>query len=238
MICPSCKKPYYFINPLAPSNCCCRHCAAEGSFKQPSYENYHQDLYLSTPYTRNVRTDPQMRRTLKALNILPSDVVVELGCGVGDYTKEIAQRTRCVTGVDLNVDGARKRYSDVKFLTADNNKPLPFPDNGADVILSVNTIEHLQSPDNFLREISRILKPQGRVALTTANLDFLLHDRFFDKTHLHEWTLAEFRMLVARFFVPAFIEKSSSMFKYHPLNKLTTLVLKPDLLFVGIKPHD
>jgi len=235
MVCPSCKQPYYFINPLDTTRCRCRRCAAEGDFVQPSYEGYHQDLYLSTPYSRTVQTDPQMRRILNALQVRPTDRVIELGCGVGDYTKEIAQRTESVTGVDLNVDGARKRYPDVQFLAADSNKPLPFSDASADVVLSINTIEHLRDPDQFLREVARILKPQGRVALTTANLDFFLHGRFFDKTHLHEWTLPEFRALVSRTFAPAFVEKSSSMFKYHPANKVLTLFLKPDLTFVGLK---
>jgi ubiquinone/menaquinone biosynthesis C-methylase UbiE len=177
-----------------------------------------------------------MRQILSALQVKPTDRVVELGCGVGDYAKEIAQRTKTVTGVDLNVDGARRRYPDVDFLAADSNKQLPFADASTDVVVSINTIEHLRDPDKFLREIARILKPQGRVALTTANLDFFLHRRFFDKTHLHEWTLPEFRALVSRTFVPAFVEKSSSMFKYHPANKLLTLFLKPDMTFVGLKP--
>lgn len=237
MVCPSCQRPFYFIDPLDRTHCRCRRCASTGAFQPESYTGYHQERYLSAPYTRTAATDPQMRRLLAALAIGPTDRVLDVGCGVGDYTKEVAQKTRAVTGTDLNVDAARKRYPDVQFLTHDAQQPLPFPDASFDVVLCVNTIEHLADPDALLRELSRVLRPQGRIAITTANLDFILHRWFYDRTHLHEWTLPEFRALVSRAFVPAFVEKSSSMFKYHPVNKLMTLVLKPDLSFVGLKPH-
>ena len=39
--------------------------------------------------------------------------------------------------------------------------PLPFPDNSFDVILTLETLEHMPYPGKFVNELSRMLKPGG-----------------------------------------------------------------------------
>ena len=51
-----------------------------------------------------------------------------------------------------------------------NLSPYPYPDEFADVVLSVEVLEHLESPWLHLREIKRILKPGGVLILTTPNI--------------------------------------------------------------------
>lgn len=50
-------------------------------------------------------------------------------------------------------------------------EPLPYPDNSFDLILFSETLEHLNFyPLNLFKEISRVLRPDGSVVITTPNL--------------------------------------------------------------------
>lgn len=234
MICPNCKKPYYFIKNTNTENAKCLRCDFEDTFENPIYDDYHEELYAK-PYTRTIKTDPQMRLIINKLSIKNTNSILDIGCGVGDHTKAIHNINKNIIGLDLNTDSARKKYPDITFISHDCNKKIPYPDESFDIVVSINLIEHLKDYENFLSECRRILKKGGRIAITTANLDFILHDYFYDKTHVHEWTLSQFRKIMEKYFKTTIIEKSSSMFNYYPINKFTTKFLKPDLLFIGTK---
>jgi len=47
--------------------------------------------------------------------------------------------------------------------------PLPFRDNEFEAILCFETIEHMPEPKNFIKELARVLKPNGELLLTTPN---------------------------------------------------------------------
>lgn len=209
-------------------------CSHREPFEQPGYDQYHETMYLK-PYRRDRFSDPQMKKILKTLQLKPVDSVLDLGCGVGDYTKAISEYTENVVGLDLSVIAARNKYPGLDFRDHDLNTPLPFPDRHFDAIVSISVIEHLRNEALFIDECARALKPGAPVVVVTANLEFVLHDWFFDKTHVHEWSLGQFRELMERRFKTVIAEKSSSMFNYFPLNFVTTKFLKPDLLFVGTK---
>ena len=56
------------------------------------------------------------------------------------------------------------------FVEADLNRgPIPVPDASADIAISIETIEHLENPRAFCRELVRIAKPGGWILVTTPN---------------------------------------------------------------------
>jgi 2-polyprenyl-3-methyl-5-hydroxy-6-metoxy-1,4-benzoquinol methylase len=59
--------------------------------------------------------------------------------------------------------------SAVGWIQADLNSPLPCPDASFDAIISTEVIEHLENPRAVFREFSRLLRPGGRLLLTTPN---------------------------------------------------------------------
>lgn len=236
MLCPKCCKPYFFIkkNNFKKKAYCLR-CGFGGGFKYPSYDNYYEDKYLNFKYSRNQETDPQMRIILRKMMINSTEKVLEVGCGMGDYSMAISSFTKNNVGIDIDVSVAKKRYPQIKFIQHDCNDNFPFEDNSFDKLISVNLIEHLSDPEHFLSECLRILRPDGKIILVTANLDFFLHDFFYDSTHLYEWSVEDFKNIVGKYFEVDLIKKSSGMFKYYPFNIFLTKFIKPDIIVFGCK---
>ena len=237
MICPECNRPVYFLESyLAGSKARCLQCRHRGDPVEISYETYHDDLY-SKPVRRDRKTDPQMKWILSQLAIQPGDVVVDLGCGVGDYTREIHSMTSHAAGYDRDVRAAIRKCPGVSFFAHNLNQPLPLPNASVDKIVSINVIEHLFDWHFFLQECVRVLRPGGLVAFSTANKSFLLHEIHFDPTHYHEWTLDEFKNLAGKSLKILQARKDCAMFNYYPLNQLLRFFLKPDLTLIARKPY-
>ena len=236
MICPKCRSPFYFLEARSLSlPASCSKCQHRGEPVKFSYETYHADLYSSKSYKRNLTTDPQMKWILARVAIEPKDVVIDLGCGVGDYTRELRHLTEQVAGYDRDVVAAKRKFPGVAFFEHNLASPLPVPDSSVDKIISINVIEHLVDWDFFLKDCLRVLRPGGAIALSTANREFFLHGLHFDPTHYHEWTLDQFVKLTEVYFRTIAARKDCAMFNYYPLNQVLRYFLKPDLTWIGRK---
>ncbi len=236
MICPQCKAPrFYWQDPPASGLAQCEKCRHAGPAPLPDYENYHQKNYLKGRHSRTLQTDPEMKLLLELLAAKPSERIADLGCGIGDFTAEIAKASADVTGYDLDVASAKARYPDLKFEAIDLGGPLPFEDATFDKIISAFTIEHLPDPGQFLSECSRCLRQGGTIVLSTDDKDFFLHEFYADPTHLREWNQAGFDRFAEIYFKKVLSRKACSMFKFYPLNLLFQWILHPDLVFVGMK---
>ena len=110
---------------------------------------------------------------LEALRPKPGGVVVDLGCGDGTFTVEVARRVGAgrTVGVEF-VDSiaGQAREAGVEVLVADLGEQLPIDDESVDVVHSNQVIEHLPRTDHFLAEIRRILKSDGYAVISTNNL--------------------------------------------------------------------
>jgi ubiquinone/menaquinone biosynthesis C-methylase UbiE len=105
----------------------------------------------------------------------PGSWVVDLGCGPGSITLGLAAESR-VAGVDLDAGqvalaraaARRAGRSTVDFLVA-SAYDLPFADESVDVAFSHALFEHLSRPAEALAELRRVLRPGGRLALSTSD---------------------------------------------------------------------
>ena len=95
-------------------------------------------------------------------------VIADVGCGTGDLARAVGRRFDRVIGIDA------VRYpglpSEVAFLQADlDSGRLPLDAASVDVAAAVEVIEHLENPRAFMRELARVTRPGGWVAVTTPN---------------------------------------------------------------------
>jgi ubiquinone/menaquinone biosynthesis C-methylase UbiE len=119
---------------------------------------------------------------IEALDVLPTDHVLDVGCGHGRSLTELAKRApsgrvagadpselMVATAVERNRSLVRSRLVDVAIASADR---LPFPDATFDKALCVHVLYFWDDLDAGLREIARVMKPGARLALvfrTSAN---------------------------------------------------------------------
>ena len=116
------------------------------------------------------RYAPIAEALVDAARLRPDDDVLELGAGTGLVTKLAAPQVRSLLATDL-VPGmlqvarrATRRHSRVHFALVDYAKPLPFLDASFDVVLSGLT--YVQDDGEAVKELARVLKPRGRLALS------------------------------------------------------------------------
>jgi 2-polyprenyl-3-methyl-5-hydroxy-6-metoxy-1,4-benzoquinol methylase len=97
-----------------------------------------------------------------------SGVLADIGCGTGDLARELRGSFTTIVGVDaVRYDGLP---ADVTFVRADlDDGRVPLDDAAVDAAAAVEVIEHLENPRAFMRELTRITKPGGWIAVTTPN---------------------------------------------------------------------
>ncbi len=90
--------------------------------------------------------------------IQPGMKVIDFGCGIEPYRRTFEQRGASYVGADYGSD------HDLKI---SENGRIAAPDGAADVVLSVQVLEHVRDLDVYLGEARRILKPDGQLILST-----------------------------------------------------------------------
>jgi ubiquinone/menaquinone biosynthesis C-methylase UbiE len=94
--------------------------------------------------------------------------VLDIGCGHGDFLKDVYAQTKQTYGVDPDAE-ALKLNTIIQHTVVASVDALPFADNFFDVIVSAWVLEHLDHPEVAFREIYRVLKPGGVVIFLTPN---------------------------------------------------------------------
>jgi len=94
--------------------------------------------------------------------------VLDAGAGQGALTKRLAEMGCEVSACDLCPD--LYRYSEVECKQADLSKALPYANGDFDVAVAVEVVEHLLDCARFFEECARVLKPGGKLLITTPNI--------------------------------------------------------------------
>lgn len=129
-------------------------------------------------------------------------VVLDIACGSGYGSLYLSEKeAKKVVGVDNSqdaIDYAKSKYQkqNIEFLI-ENGEATSFKDDIFDVIVSNETIEHVNNQENFLKEIKRILTKEGVAVISTPNASTTTEKNIF---HIKEFTPREFRGLLLRYF--------------------------------------
>jgi 2-polyprenyl-6-hydroxyphenyl methylase/3-demethylubiquinone-9 3-methyltransferase len=99
--------------------------------------------------------------------------ILDVGCGGGFLSNELARQGYQVTGVDVSPESIKvaRAYDvtgTVKYEVADAFK-LPYPDASFDALTAMDFLEHIENPDIVIKEFSRVLKPGGLFFFHTFN---------------------------------------------------------------------
>jgi len=107
--------------------------------------------------------------------IFPDAEVLDIGCGEGYASIKLAERSKKVVGFDINTADlklaedkkSRSKYKDkITFVPGDVLK-LPFPDKSFDLVCMLDVLPHIEKDRETMAEVARVLRPSGRVVITT-----------------------------------------------------------------------
>jgi len=108
---------------------------------------------------------------LRVMEGEPTGRLLDIPCGPGILARALSARGfHDITGLDILAEDEMPLSEGLRYVRHDIDTPLPFPDSRFDVVVSREGIEHLAGPYHFLRELSRVLRPEGRLFLTTPNI--------------------------------------------------------------------
>lgn len=126
--------------------------------------------------------------------------VLEIGCGWGRGLDLLTKAADHYTGIDKNEDlinALRAEYRNATFVAASIPPLTTVADNTFDYIVTFQVIEHIQNDDLFISEAHRVLRPGGRLLLTTVNRAFSLTR---NPWHVREYDADGLKALMSRYF--------------------------------------
>ena len=169
----------------------------------------------------------------------PGRRVLDLGCRDGALTQTYLAGNE-VVGVDADRDAlAAASRRGIETHWADLDQPLEFADEGFDVVVAGELLEHLRDPHALVREIRRVLRPGGTFVASVPNayrlkgrLRFLFgRPPESDPTHLQMFSAGHVRGLLAGFDEPQLHFVAGRLVPLH------ARLFANDIVFAGRKPR-
>lgn len=116
-------------------------------------------------------------RLRKVIARIPPDCksLLDIGCGLGANLVQFRQVVPAarLCGIDIAEAGASQvRSLGFEATACDASAAIPYADATFEVVVCGEVLEHVADTDNLLREIHRVLTPNGRLILTTPNLAY------------------------------------------------------------------
>ena len=124
----------------------------------------------------NLKRWPRNRHegALKFLNIKRSSKVLDVGCGGGVVLRHLVKKSNFVYGIELSLKRAIKIKNvfnnKVTISEANIEERSEFKENFFDIIILSDVIEHVVNRFDAMKELKRILKPNGIIVILTPNL--------------------------------------------------------------------
>jgi ubiquinone/menaquinone biosynthesis C-methylase UbiE len=156
----------------------------------------YNDSYLkkSTEFINHVKQE-----SYKIIDFSTQDLILEIGCGNGYDSIELAKKVLYskgrVIGLDVNanlIETSKKNAHtadcpNIDFIVGDAEK-LPFEDNYFSIIRAERVFQHLKNPFKVFQEALRVLKPGGQLVLIETDWagmniylrDFTLEEKIID----------------------------------------------------------
>jgi ubiquinone/menaquinone biosynthesis C-methylase UbiE len=138
-----------------------------------------EKVWDSSVQTYDPAADPGLRDALALIRTFwesPSGRFLEAGCGPAANAFQLAQEGVEVAGVDLSrtaLQAASAAFAERglsgEFVLGDVRE-LPFPDESFDFVYAGGVVEHFRETGRAVSEMTRVLRPKGRLLLTVPTL--------------------------------------------------------------------
>jgi len=124
---------------------------------------------------------PEKKRIFQTLELIlqQHQTVLEIGAGTGRFTLPIAQKTSQVFALDLSQDmlaqlKLKMTQAQIHNIETFCGDFLSFPEHTLfDVLVSFSAIEYIKDSEALFKKISALVKPGGKVIITTAHNTFV-----------------------------------------------------------------
>jgi len=138
-------------------------------------KNIYKNFYSDEKNLGNLAESPRIQNMLKILNQLSLEKrnILDIGCYDGTFLSLVKKRNNNFFGLeasDWGVERSGQKGIEVTQYFFDDKTNMPYEDNIFDFIVAGEIIEHIYDTDYFLSEIMRILKPGGKILISTPNI--------------------------------------------------------------------
>ncbi len=112
------------------------------------------------------------KEIIELLELKPSDVVVDLGCGTGYFTVPLSYKVEKIYGIDIQKEMLtflehkiqQQKIGNIETVLSKENE-IPLKNKSVDLLLSVNTLHEFRHKETIIDEIRRVLKADGRAVI-------------------------------------------------------------------------
>lgn len=179
----------------------CMKCEAQlwMPFQNPQ-SRWYDTMYSPEYLIKNIE-NPGIQREAhkKFLELYPEfskeTKILDIGCGTGEFIYELKKRGAEVWGIDFSKDAVylAKRHFGLKKIYVASLEDFLKKENlpKFDFVTFFEVIEHLDNPPDFIENIKKILKPDGKIVLSTPSRDRILINLTkswdFPLHHLSRW---------------------------------------------------
>ncbi|HOK40050.1 MAG TPA: class I SAM-dependent methyltransferase [bacterium] len=148
--------------------------AFQSEFKTKKLD-YDEDYYLrEKSFPQNFLKEKAEYKFSLIKNFLAGKKsILEIGCSTGELLEILKKNNYEVIGIEIS-EKARKICNEKNLIVYDDNFFVNNSSKKFDVIIALDVIEHLNSPDLFLKKIKNLLNTNGIIILETPNFNSIL----------------------------------------------------------------
>jgi len=173
--------------------------------------NYDFQLFENEKYQFKKSPRSLHQYIIKNVKLTSNMNTIELGANYGILSSQIAEKVKKHTAVDI-IHPTKAGKSETVVLDLNSRFSERLPKKHYDLCLALDVIEHLDSPEDFLSQVFDILKVNGKLYISTANIGYLpvrfslLLGQFnygkrgiLDMTHKRLFTIKNFKNLIPQY---------------------------------------
>lgn len=152
------------------------------------FEYYNDDIYNYVRFLDHKFAYDYVTKQIKG-----NSSILEIGCGDGYGTSILAKHFKQIEAIDISNETIQRAKAIYKLdncnFSVSTDKKLNFPDNSFDAVISFHVIEHVKNVRKYLKEIKRVLKPDGKFIITTPSRTHRLapNQKPWNEEHLREY---------------------------------------------------